>query len=54
MIVAPLDRQLTARQKVVLDIDDEKDGILLHQPTALPISSTTFFASPNTIIVFGM
>ncbi len=24
------------------------------QPTAFPISSTTFFASPNTIIVFGI
>ncbi len=25
-----------------------------YSPIAFPISSTTFFASPNTIIVFGM
>ena len=52
--VAALDRQLTARQEVVLDIDDQQQRVRAHQPTALPISSTTFFASPNTIIVFGM
>ena len=53
-LVAALDRERAAGQEVVLDVDDEKDGILPHQPTSLPISSTTFFASPNTIIVFGM
>ncbi len=53
-VVAVRNRERAARQEVVLDIDDQKNRVLPHQPTALPISSTTFFASPNTIIVFGM
>ncbi len=53
-LVAAFDGKRAAGQEIVLDVDDEKDRVRPHQPTALPISSTTFFASPNTIIVFGM
>jgi len=52
--ITPIDGERPARQEVVLDVNDQQDGVTAHQPTALPISSTTFLASPNTIIVFGM
>ena len=53
-LVAAVHPEFSARQEVVLDIDHQQQSVGAHQPTFLPISSTTFFASPNTIIVFGM